>query len=636
MGARLWIREPPDHLREVQLERTLGPDGVVIGRDAAADIALNDPAVSRFHVRLVRNEQGWKVVDLGSSNRTFVNGDPVRESRLHPGDHITLGDTELQFIDEVPRTGDASQTQVLKRLGASDGVAAGGGAAQRASMVLNGLYKLARTISQLHDPAQLLDSAMKLLVAEFKADRGAVLLLEGDALVCRAAHSRHGQALRGFVLSQTIYREVVQAREAVLSRDTRADTRFQERESIVGEEIRSVLAAPLTLTSGNLGGILYLDRLQKSDGAGAESNKENSASHEAFGQEDLYGAAVAADFLGAALQASTQVESLEGEREVLVRTIIETHPIIGTSRAIQRVREFIRRAAPTSSTVLIQGETGTGKELVARAIHYSSPRAGHPFVAINCAAIPETLVESELFGHEKGSFTGATARKPGKFEVADHGTVFLDEIGDLPLGCQSKLLRLLEQRCFERVGGTESVHVDVRVVAATHRDLAREAEAGNFREDLFYRLNVLQVMVPPLRERPEDIDLMVEHFLDEFSRQMGGRRVRLSPETQARLLSQPWPGNVRQLRNTLESCVVMASGDTIELSDLPLLNAPRTTAVAGEWLPRSLDEVEHEHIARMLGYVEWNKSKAAELLGIERSTLYARIRNYNLKAPGEK
>ncbi len=622
MAAKLWIREALGKIREYALDEVLanGEEGIVLGRDDGADVTLEDPSVSRFHARLTYSDETWRVLDLGSSNKTYVNGDPIREAILEPGDQLGIGDCELHLIDEVAKVPSTpSRTQVLSSLTANLEIEHPESA--RAASVLRTLYELSQQLVHTRDSEALLEAALKSLTKHLSADRGAVLAIEGDALLCRAAHSLNGQALRGFVLSQTIYREVMQSREAVLSEDTASDTRFQQQQSIVGEEIRSIVAAPIP-TSDGIGGILYLDRLQSAEGSSFEA-------------EDLYGVAVAAEMLGAALNVGEEIQALQGEREQLVRTIIETHPIIGTSGGIRRVREFISRAAPTESTVLIQGDTGTGKELVARAIHYQSPRAGNPFVAINCAAIPETLVESELFGHEKGSFTGAVGRRLGKFEAANNGTVFLDEIGELPLSCQSKLLRLLEERCFERVGGTESVAVDVRIVAATNRNLATEAEEGNFREDLFYRLNVLQVTVPALRERPDDIELLIEHFLDHFSERVGTRRKRLSKEARNKLVAHPWPGNVRQLRNTLESGVVMASGDEIELNDLPMIPSPKGGATAA-WQPRSLQEMEREHVERVLDSVNWNKSKAAEILGIERSTLYARIRNYEIKPPSER
>ncbi|MFQ5653760.1 MAG: sigma 54-interacting transcriptional regulator [Planctomycetota bacterium] len=621
MAARLWIRDASGDLREIRLDAArLGEEGLVIGRDPVADVMLHDPAVSRRHARLVHGGEGWRIEDLGSSNRTFLNGDPIEGELLAPGDHIGIGDCELQFVEEVARGPvEPTQTQVIRRL---DSAAPETGVGGRAARVLGALYRLVRELRGRGDEAQRLDGAIRILVEELGSDRGALLLLDGDRLLCRTAHARGGQALRGFVLSQTIYHEVMQKREAILSRDTTVDARFADRASVVGEEIRSVLAAPIGLGE-EITGILYLDRIQGEVGP--------------FVSEDLYGAAVAAEFLGASMQERVAVGGLEEERDNLVRTIIDTHPIIGISPAVQRMRDFIRRAAPTESTVLIQGQTGTGKELVARAIHYQSHRGGHPFVAINCAAIPETLVESELFGHEKGAFTGAVELKIGRFEAAAQGTVFLDEIGDLPLACQAKLLRLLEERLFERVGGTVSVEADVRIVVATNRDLMAEVRAGNFREDLFYRLNVLEVVVPPLSQRPQDLPLLIDHVLDLLSKRVGGGRRRLTPAAHAALLRHAWPGNVRELRNVVERCVVLSRGELIDLEDLPFQEVTEAarTAGAAPWEPRAIRDVEKEHIARVLDHAGWNKSRAAEILGIERSTLYARIRSYELRPPGE-
>ncbi|MCA8963046.1 MAG: FHA domain-containing protein, partial [Planctomycetes bacterium] len=351
MAARLWIREASGQIREYPLDAVLenSEEGVVLGRDEGADITLDDPAVSRFHARIVRDDNGWRVFDLGSSNKTFLNGDPVRESPFVPGDQLAVGDCELHLIDEVARIPTTpTKTQVLSAL-AGELESSGPGA--HAASVLRSLYDLTPELARTRDPDALLDSVLVSLVSSFSADRGAILSIEGESLLCRAAHSRQGQSLRGFVLSQAIYREIVQSREAVISEDTSADTRFQERRSIVGEEIHSIVAAPVPARDG-IAGILYLDRLQDERG-------------HAFEAQDLYGVAVAARMLGTVLNAGEEIRGLEGERSQLVRTIIETHPIIGKSGAIRRVRDFISRAAPTESTVLIQGDTGTGKELVA-------------------------------------------------------------------------------------------------------------------------------------------------------------------------------------------------------------------------------------------------------------------------------
>lgn len=612
--AKLWIRKKDGSFSEVAIEESAAADeGLVIGRDEGADISIDDSAISRFHARITRTTSGWQITDLGSSNRTYVNGDPIQESRLEGGDNIGIGDCELQLIEEIRRaTDESSHTQVVRRLDSGPQSAE----ELRAAPVLAALHRVSPLFASLHGDPGRLEKGLELLVEGFQADRGAVLLLDGEALLCRASYSSGNVALRGFVLSQTIFHEVMQSRRAVLSEDTTEDSRFSNRQSIIGEEIRSVLAAPIPIHDG-IGGILYLDRLDGDE--------------RPFQPEDLYGISIAAGSVGAGLQTSEDLQGLHAEQENLVKTLIETHTIIGESRAIEKVRDFIRRAAPTDSTVLVMGETGTGKELVARAIHYQSPRRGAPFVAINCAAIPDTLIESELFGHERGAFTGADKRKIGKFEAADGGTVFLDEIGELPIEAQGKLLRLLEERCLERVGGNASLAVDLRVVAATHRDLSEEVAAGRFREDLFYRLNVLEVVVPPLRDRPDDLNLLIDHFLDHFCQTVGGARKRLSEGVLRLFVSHPWPGNVRQLRNVIESGVVLSRGDEIDLDDLSLNPQKQKQAGTQEWQARSLQDLEKEHIERMLEHVGWNKKRAAELLGIERSTLYARLKSHGIR-----
>jgi transcriptional regulator with PAS, ATPase and Fis domain len=281
-------------------------------------------------------------------------------------------------------------------------------------------------------------------------------------------------------------------------------------------------------------------------------------------------------------------------------------------------------------TVLIRGETGTGKELVASAIHYQSPRQGKAFVAINCAAIPDNLVESELFGYEKGAFTGAQSRKLGRFELANGGTIFLDELGELSLSCQAKLLRLIEEQQFERVGGTESISVNVRIIAATNKDLPTAVTRGEFREDLFYRLNVLMVELPPLREHPDDVLELVHHFLGDIG--FGSGKTALATDAEQKLREYHWPGNVRQLRNVIESAVVLGDGETIRAADLIFAETSKSEANHGwSWKPESLEEVQKKHIRKVLEYTGGNKKKAAEILGIERCTLYSKLKAFDIK-----
>jgi formate hydrogenlyase transcriptional activator len=303
--------------------------------------------------------------------------------------------------------------------------------------------------------------------------------------------------------------------------------------------------------------------------------------------------------------------------------------IIGNSAALESVLQQVEQVAPTDSTVLIQGETGTGKELIARAVHNLSARCGRPFVKLNCAAIPFDLLESELFGHERGAFTGAIAQKIGRFEMADKGTLFLDEVGDIPAGLQPKLLRVLQEQEFERLGSTRTQQVNIRLVAATNRNLAEMVKRGAYRSDLYYRLNVFPVPLPALRERREDIPALVEHFVESYARRMDKRIEEISAETMAALISYPWPGNIRELQNFIERSVIMSSGGVLH-APLAALNAP---AEAASLEPTTLEDVEREHIRKILEQTRWvvaGPNGAAARLGIKRSTLYFRMQKLGI------
>jgi DNA-binding NtrC family response regulator len=324
--------------------------------------------------------------------------------------------------------------------------------------------------------------------------------------------------------------------------------------------------------------------------------------------------------------------------------------LVGSGPAMRKVFETIEKVAETDLTVLVRGESGTGKELVAQALHHRSPRRGRPFVAVNCAAISRELVESELFGHEKGAFTGADARRVGRFEAAEGGTIFLDEIGDMPLETQAKVLRVLQERSFERVGGTRSIEVDVRVVAATHRDLEAEVKRGRFREDLYYRLRVVELALPALRQRPEDLAPLVERFLEQLAARLGRERRRIGAAALARLARHPWPGNVRELRNVIEQAAVLASGDTIDVEDLRLGDA--APDVAPGFAPagtdtsfadakrRASEDFERSYLLRALRAHGGNVSRTAESIGMVRQSLQQKIRELGLRTedwgPGER
>ncbi|HEY3355081.1 MAG TPA: sigma-54 dependent transcriptional regulator [Polyangia bacterium] len=331
--------------------------------------------------------------------------------------------------------------------------------------------------------------------------------------------------------------------------------------------------------------------------------------------------------------------SLSRENQLLKQELqksFQFRDLVSKNAKMQSIFELCRIAAQSASTILILGESGTGKELLARAIHHESPRAQAPFIPVSCAALTETLLESELFGHEKGAFTGATQRTRGKFEQAVGGSLFLDEIGDISPKLQLDLLRALEDRKFYRIGGSEPVSVDVRVIAATNRDLKRAVEDRSFREDLYYRLNVIVITLPPLRERKEDLPLLVEHFLERLGAELGRPLRGVSSDAMAALMAHDWPGNVRELRNVLERGAVVAKTSLIELADLGLGLPEEEAAATGgddaaDSVPASLKEVERRHVQRVLTDSGWNITRAAQALGIDRVTLYNKIKKYGLK-----
>ena len=335
-----------------------------------------------------------------------------------------------------------------------------------------------------------------------------------------------------------------------------------------------------------------------------------------------------------------RMKDLYSENQELKRVAGNEHELIGNTALIAALREQIMRVAPTSASVLINGANGTGKELVARSIHYYSQRHEKSFVAINCAAIPEELIESELFGHEKGAFTGALAQKKGRFDLADGGTLFLDEIGDMSLKTQAKILRILQERCFERVGGTRLVTVDVRIIAATNKDLDEEIRQGRFREDLYYRLNVVPFRVPSLRERAEDIPMLVQHFIDLFYRKEGREPKHLLPEALEVLKQYHWPGNVRELKNIIERILIMTSGRSITCDDIPDLHGGHAEsqftlptlegALAQSTLREAREEFEREFLIQKLEENDWNISRTAEIIELERSNLHRKIKSYGI------
>jgi two-component system response regulator AtoC len=366
---------------------------------------------------------------------------------------------------------------------------------------------------------------------------------------------------------------------------------------------------------------------------------ENAVEAMKSGAVDFLPKPFSLDHLMAVVTKALEVRALRDENEKLREELglrYEFDNLVGRSAAMQEVFATVNRVAPTRATVLLAGESGVGKDMIARAIHHHSPRAERPFVKINCTALPENLMESELFGYEKGAFTGANTTKLGKFEQADTGTVFLDEIGDVPASIQVKLLRILQEREFERLGSNKVKHIDVRVLAATNVDLRAALEQGTFREDLYYRLNVLPIDIPALRERKEDIPFLAEHFVRKLSKDVGGRIERISEAAIQKLMQYHWPGNVRELENVIERSMVLSPGPVLEADDIKMDSAPRRNhaAIETQFLPEgmTLDEFEQSIIREALNRANGNKSQAARLLGLTRNALRYRLSQMGIDA----
>ena len=417
--------------------------------------------------------------------------------------------------------------------------------------------------------------------------------------------------------SQTILNRVLEENLAILSSDVQSDASYREADSLIERRVHSVLAVPLEV-QGKVLGVMYLE----ASSAGAR-----------FDSDLLQVVTTLGNITALAIENAWHIERLDGENRRLHEELNLHHSMVGESKAMREVYQFISRVAGRDSTVLIFGESGTGKELVARAVHVNSARSDRPFVAINCAAITETLLESELFGHEKGSFTGAVAQKKGKLEVAEGGTVFLDEIGELALSMQAKLLRVLQEHEFERVGGTRPIKLDVRLIAATNRDLKEASRNGTFRPDLYYRLNVVAVRMPALRERREDIPLLAAFFAAHYGEKVKRHVSGISPQARTALTRYDWPGNVRELENAIESAVVLGSTEMILPEDLPdsILEENAATGESVSALHDAVREAKIAVIERAIEQASGNYTEAAKLLGVHANHLFRLVRTLNLK-----
>ena len=605
-----------------------------LGREPSNQISLLDSLVSRRHCVIRRSDNGFLLEDLDSRNSTFVNNVPVKERLLADGDQIRVGKSMFVFqglqqepsgdsssveLDSAPTPGGA--TVVLRkqdaiylqpaRVHALD-------ASERTVRDLNVLLNFSKSLNAVRGLAALQQKALEAVLEISPADRVAILLREAgtEGFTSVVGRDRRLGPNQTIQVSQTILSQVLEQNLAVLSNDIPGDETFREAESLLEPKVRAVLAVPLEVQDKILG-VLYLD---------------TSSQGSRFDSGLLQLVTALGNVAALAIENASHLERLGDENRRLQQEISIEHSMVGESSRMREVYQFVSRVAARESTVLIQGESGTGKELVARAVHNNSGRADRPFVAINCAAIVDTLLESELFGHEKGAFTGAVGQKKGKLESAEGGTVFLDEVGELAAPLQAKLLRVLQEREFERVGGTRPIKLDIRLITATNVDLNEASRAGKFRQDLYYRLNVVSIVIPPLRERTEDIPLLAAYFTARYSEKIKRRVAGISPKARACLLRYPWPGNVRELENAIERAVVLGSTELILPEDLPdsILEETASTGEPVTALHDGIREAKIKLIEQAIEQADGNYTEAAGILGVHPNHLFRLIRTLNL------
>ncbi len=605
-----------------------------IGRDSSNAIRLDDRSVSPSHCRITLDSERFLLTDLESDSGTFVNGIPVKQRVLAPGDQIAVGNSLFLFqlenppasasspveLDENPFAG--GQTQQLRPdelLYLNPESLAALPQSERLARALSVLLKISTAIGSIRDVESLQWQLLGMIFDVIPAERGAILLVDrnGGEISSPVAWDRVGGPDRPVHLSRSLTCRVIEEGVSVLENESPAPDSCVASHAEASKLAHSLLCVPL-IASGQTLGVIYLD----------------SCNHTAsFTRDDLQLLAAIAGLAAIAIENARQFERLGIENQQLRAEVSLQHDMVGQSPRMREVYDFIERVAPSDSTVLIYGESGTGKELAARAIHKNSPRKEQPFVALNCAALTETLLESELFGHEKGAFTSAICQKKGLLEVAEGGTVFLDEVGELPLTLQAKLLRVLQEREFVRVGGTRSIKLNVRFLAATNKDLQKAVREEKFRVDLFHRLNVISVTMPPLREHAEDIQLLAEHFASRWAQKCNRNVKGISPEARACLMRYDWPGNIRELENAMERAIVIGSSDSILPEDLPetLMETASSSASGPAKYHDAIRNLKKQLILGAFEQSGGSFTETAKLLGVHPNYLHRLVRNLDLR-----
>ncbi len=569
-----------------------------IGRDAANDVVVPHPSVAEHHAQLVFDGRDFVVQQIASAPLR-LNGKKRKRSKVFHGDRIALGDeVELTFsiFDEVALDA-PSVTETVARAKAE---------AERQGM--RKLGEFSRRLLQLRSVREQLDALLDAVMEASGAESGFVVLVrdgERRVTVSRNVRGRLPEAVEA--LSDSIVRRVVESRRPLVVADALHDTRFGTAESVMNLQLASVMCAPL-LAQGELLGVIYLG----SRGVVRQFDESSLELLQIF--------AAQASLL---LQMALLLDELESDRDRMAEELEQQRfgEIVGSCPSMVAVFETIEKVAPADVSVLITGETGTGKELVARELHRRSPRAKGPFVVVNCGAIPENLLESELFGHVRGAFTGAVATRPGKFQLADGGTLFLDEVGELPLPMQAKLLRALQEREVSKVGSERTERVDIRIVAATNRDLRAEVAEGSFREDLYYRLDVVEIRLPPLRERGEDVVMLARYLLRTYAEQFGSQVRGFTPHAIDALRAHRWPGNIRELQNRVKKAVILADKTLVGPADLDL----DTTLEQDEPiqpLAEAREAFTRRYVLDALARHGGNRTRTAQALGVDPRTVF--------------
>jgi Nif-specific regulatory protein len=618
--------------------RLVAGQRLTLGRAPTNHVVIHDERASRLHAEITPTAAGWSIRDLASRNGTFLGAAPLAAERpLAPGDVVSIGLVEITFCEgdppsalagtaELEATSPGETSAEFERWQAAithrrthsrllDVIREPGEIVPRVGRAAAELCRLAFALGRAADARAIARLALDSALQGVEATRGAVFLPAG---IAAGQPNASPAALEPFAATPSEWIDEAGRLEGVIATVLRTDEAMLACDAHHADGSTS-LSAPIR-TGGRAIGVMHVEVPATARQAEPDDLEFMMAVCDALG--------VAVENLSAREILSSRLASTADENERLKRRLGEESRMVGESPVLEAIKGQIGRVAGTRATILVRGESGVGKELVARAIHDASDRRNGPFVCMNCAALSETLLESELFGHEKGAFTGATERKAGKFETAHKGTLMLDEIGEMSPAIQAKFLRVLEGHPFERVGGSTRVQVDVRVVAATNRDLEQAVAAGEFRRDLYFRLKVVEILVPPLRKRPEDIEPLARHYLQRFATE-ASRRVRdFTPAALEALQGYHWPGNIRELRNIVERAVVLSADELIDVHELALSqlsSAGETGRKSGErpspFVPLTLDELEQRHVQATLAAVGGNKTKAATMLGIERSTL---------------